>query len=215
MTEKFNQVDSIIDEIELKFHDYLTIEVKDLHKSASLLENSLRALLDETNEKLIQYREEAQKDLLERLNYLKGKIDLTENLEKIRNFVRDSNSKEIYRVRNEVQERINELQTKVDSLENEKNLISDAFNANKAQLGVTADMAEGLMKTLNEKEIAVSDLKNNIASLQKEIEQISEDKARVQDELDDLQKELRENKRSLRSKDHEIEELKESLSKFS
>lgn len=215
LTEKFNQVDCIIDDIELKFHEYLTIEVKDLHKSANLLENSLRELLDETNEKLIQYQEEAQKDLIERLNYLKGKIDLTENLEKIRSFVRESNSKEIYRVRNEVQERINELQTKVDSLENEKTLISDAFNASKSQLGVTAEMAEGLMKTLNEKEIAVSDLKNNIATLQKEIEQISEDKDRIQDELDDVQKELRESKRNLRSKEHEIEELQESLSKYS
>ena len=213
MTEKLNSIESIIDEIELKFQEFLSAEVKDLYKLIVYSDQPMKHLLDKTNEQLIQYTEIAHRDLAERLEYFQNKVSLTEDLEKIKSSIRDSQSKELTRAKNEYLEKLSDLNNRLSLSENEKKLISDTLNTHRSQLLATTELSESLLKVTNEKDLFVTSLKNNIASLQENLQQTEEDKSKLQDEVDDLQKELRECKKQLRNKDHELAELKESFEK--
>lgn len=212
MTEKFNTIDKTVDEIELKFHEFLSSEIKDLYKNISNSEIEKKSELDEINEKLIQYTGETQKDLVQRLEFLLSKVLVTEEIEKIKLFTREIHSKELTRIKSELQDKVFNLTSNVDSLTNEKLLILNSFEATKSQLSITSEMTEDLMKTLNDKDLTLTSLKNSIASLKEQLGQISSDKTKLEDEVEDTRKELRECKKALRSKEHELSELQELIS---
>ena len=212
MTEKFNTIDKTVDEIELKFHEFVSAEVKDLYKNIGNTEIGKKGELDEINEKLIHYSGETHKDLVQRLEFLLSKLLITDNLEKIKQSTREFHSKELIRVKSELQEKVFDLSSQVDSLTNEKLLILNSFEATKSQLSITSEMTENLMNTLNTKDLTLTSLKNQIASLQEQLDQISSDKTKLEDEVTDTQKELRECKKTLRSKEHELSELQELVS---
>ena len=145
-------------------------------------------------------------------NFL-DKVHSTEDLQKVKNAVRDLQNKEIGRIKLDHQEKLNDISNKLDAAENEKILIQNTLSTSKSQLNMITTMKEDLFKSLNEKESIAANLKNNIASLEENLGQISEEKDKLQVEVEDLQKELRECKKQLRNKEYEISELKESMTK--
>lgn len=212
MTEKFNTIDKIIDEVELKFQDYISCEVKELHKWVGNAENWVKSSLESLSEKLIQYEEETQHDLIARLESFQLKFSLTDDLNKIKSALKESHLKELNRVKSEMHERVNELNNKVAEISNEKNLLESNFVNVKQQLQKTSKITEDLLKDNNEKEILITTLKGNLCSADERLDQINQEKNQLQDEVDDIRKELRECKKALRSKEHELDELKESIS---
>lgn len=213
MTEKFNYIEQIIDEIEIKFQEFLSSEVKDLNKCIIFPDAKTKQFLEKTNEQLIQYTESAHKSLTERLEHFLTKVSLTEDLEKLKSSIRENQSKDLNKLKSDYQEKLNDLNNKLSSLENEKSLLTDSLNTHKSQLLTTKDLSDSLIKSINEKDLSLTSLKNNLASLQEQLQQMEEDKNKLQDEVDDLQKELRECKKQLRSKEYELADLKESLEK--
>jgi chromosome segregation ATPase len=213
MTEKIAFFDQVLDEIEIKFQEFVAGEVKDLGKALISADVGIKAILEKTNEKLISYCEETQKDFSQRLKSFLEKVLLTEELEKVKSWARDLQNKEIARIKAENQEKINEISNKLDATENERLLMMNSLNTNKSQLLLVSGMKEELMKSSNEKDLLVASLKNNVASLEEKLQQNNEDKEKLQEEVDDLQKDLRECKKMLRNKEYEIAELRESIGK--
>lgn len=213
ITEKIALFDQVFDEIEIKFQEFVAAEVKDLNKIVANADSELKSILVKANEKLINYSQETF-DFYQRLKSFLDKVHSTEDLQKVKNAVRDLQNKEIGRIKSEHQEKLNDISNKLDAAENEKILIQNTLSTSKSQLSMITTMKEDLFKTLNEKELLVANLKNSIASLEENLGQMSEDKDKLQEEVDDLQKELRECKKQLRNKEYEISELKESMNKI-
>ena len=212
ITEKIALFDQVFDEIEIKFQEFVAAEVKDLNKIVTSADSELKSILVKTNEKLINYSEETH-DFYQRLKSFLDKVHSTEDLQKVKNAVRDLQNKEIGRIKLDHQEKLNDISNKLDAAENEKILIQNTLSTSKSQLNMITTMKEDLFKSLNEKESIAANLKNNIASLEENLGQISEEKDKLQVEVEDLQKELRECKKQLRNKEYEISELKESMTK--
>lgn len=212
MTEKFNAIDKIIDEVELKFQDYISFEVKELHKWINNAEDWVKSSLDSLSEKLIQYEEETQHDLMARLESFQVKFSLTDDLNKIKSALKELHLKELNKVKSDMHEKVNELSSQVDQITNEKNLLESNFVNVKQQLQKTSKVTEDLLKDNNEREILITTLRGNLCSAEETLDQVGQEKNQLQDEVDELRKELRECKKALRSKEHELSELKESIS---
>lgn len=213
LTEKFTYIEQMIDEIEIKFQEFLSSEVKDLNKSIVFPDAKTKQFLEKTNDQLIQYTESAHSSLIERLEHFLAKFKLAEDLENLKSSLRENQSRDLNKLKSEFQEKLNDLNNKLSALESEKSLLTDSLNTHKSQLQTTKDLSDSLIKAMNEKDLSLTGLKNSVASLQEHIGQVEEDKNKLQDEVDDLQKELRDCKKQLRSKDYELAELKESMEK--
>lgn len=213
LTEKFSYIEQMIDEIEIKFQEFLSSEVKDLNKSIVFPDAKTKQFLEKTNDQLIQYTESAHSSLIERLEHFLAKFKLAEDLENLKSSLRENQSRDLNKLKSEFQEKLNDLNNKLSALESEKSLLTDSLNTHKSQLQTTKDLSDSLIKAMNEKDLSLTGLKNSVASLQEHIGQVEEDKNKLQDEVDDLQKELRDCKKQLRSKDYELAELKESMEK--
>ena len=212
MTEKFNAIDKIVDEIELKFQDYISSEVKELHKFIGNSEAWVKSSLETLTEKVIQYEESPQHDLIARLATFQTKFNLTDNLAEIKSALKDSHFKELAKVKSDLHDKVNELNNKLDQVSNEKNLLESNFTTIKSQLKKSSKISEDLLKDMSEKEVIIMTLKGNINSHEETLNQILQEKNQLEDEVDELRKELRECKKNLRNKEHELSEIKENIS---
>ena len=212
MTEKFNTIDRIVDDIELKFQDYISSEVKELHKFVGNSEDWVKSSLEALTEKVIQYEESTHHDLVERLETFQTKFNLTDSLGEIKSALKDSHFKELAKVKNELQDKVNKLNNTIDQVSNEKNLIESNFATVKSQLEKTSKISEELLKEQREKEVTIMTLKGNINSHEETLNQINQEKNQLEDEVEELRKELRECKKNLRNKEHELSEIRENIS---
>lgn len=212
MTEQFVSLEHNIDEIELKVDELVSADIRDLYKSIPTGDSEHKHSLDEIK-KMFSNEEEASNDLAEHIKSLLDKMEFTPRIEKIRSVIRETQAKEILKSKSDLQEKINDLTNKVSSLENEKSLIEKTMSSLKINYEKTSAMAEKMITTCNEKELEISGLKNNLASLQEHFDQVNQDFTRSQDEIDDMTKEIRECKKALRTKENELTELKENLEK--
>jgi predicted nucleic acid-binding Zn-ribbon protein len=89
----------------------------------------------------------------------------------------------------------------------------NSLQTTKSQLTIASEMADSQLKASSEKDLQSTELKNIIASLQKELETTSDEKSKLEAEVDDLQKKLKKCKKAQRAQKKEIEELQQSLSK--
>ena len=211
MTEKFNLIDKIIDEIELKFQEYITFEIKELHKWIHGGDKKVKDQLEDLNDRVIQYEEtRAQEDLITRLTKFQNKFELTDTLNEIKSALKETYMKELNKVKVEYHEKVNELNSQLSESKNSLVIIDTNYQTTKLQLSKTKEMTEDLLKQNSEKDLEVAGLRNKFHSAKEEFEQVRQERDQILEEVEELRKEVKECKKSLRAKEHELQELRES-----
>ena len=213
MTEKFSRLEENLDEIELRIEEIVSSDIKDLLKSIPAGDKVNKSRLDEIQGKLAETRDRSDSDLLEHFTSLLKSIEIGQKIGNIRDSVRESQSKEIMKIRTDLQDKINELNSAISLLENDKRSLENVNSSLKASSEKTSEVAERMISSCKEKELEVSQLRNSLASLQEQYDQLNQEYGRVQDDIENLTKENRECKKNLRTKEHEIATLKESMEK--
>lgn len=211
MTEKFNLIDKIIDEIELKFQEYITFEIKELHKWIHNADKKVKDQLEDLNDRVIQYEEtRTQEDLITRLTKFQNKFILTDTLNEIKSALKETYMKELNKVKIEYHEKVNELNSQLSESKNSIVIIDTNYQTTKLQLSRTKEMTEDLLKQNSEKDLEVAGLRNKFHSVKEEFEQVRQERDQILEEVEELRKEVKECKKNLRAKEHELQELKES-----
>lgn len=208
MTERLTEFDKKIDEIELKFSDYIENLGKELQKSMPLDEIDIRDSIDEIRKKV---GSKEGSDMFERLELFSMKIDLACEYVGIFKEIYELISKEHVKARNEAIEKNNELSNKLALCENDKNSLEDNLKNFKSSYEKSCEIAEKHTKGYIEKELENASLKASLNSLTLKYEEISEVRSKETDEIENLNTQLRKCKKALRTKETELNDLKSSL----
>jgi hypothetical protein len=211
MTEKFNLIDKIIDEIELKFQEFMTFEIKELYKWIGNGEKHVKEQLDQLSEFFIQYEEiKSQQDLIARLSEFLKRFQTTDTLNSIKSSLKETYMKELVRVKTELHEKENHFKNELSESKNQLILLESSFQSTKIQLSKTKELTEDLLRQSSEKELESTLLRNEINSLKESFDQVVQEKNQFQEEVEDLRKSLKDCKKSLRQKKKELSELQNS-----
>lgn len=203
---KLNIIDEKFDEIDLKFQELVSIELKDMHKDLPHSENDIKNRLDSISEK---FHENVGYDLIERFDRLLGKIELAIGFSDIKKAIRMISVSESKKAKDEAIENIKNLTEVLGEAENQKKTIEKKLENINKSYEKKSQMLDEMLKSNSDKDIEITNLKNTIATINQKLEQVSEENIQSQDEISDLRKELRDCKKALRAKENEIAELKE------
>ncbi|OMJ72380.1 hypothetical protein SteCoe_29195 [Stentor coeruleus] len=203
---KLNIIDEKFDEIDLKFQELISDELKDMHKNLPHSENDIKNRLDNISEK---FHESVGLDLIERFNVFLGKIELAIGFSEIKKDIRLISINENKKAKDESLESIKKLTEVLSEAENQKKFIEKKLESVNKSYEKKSEMLDGMLKSNSDKDIEIINLKNTIATINQKLVQVSEENTRSQDEISDLRKELRDCKKSLRAKENELAELKE------
>jgi hypothetical protein len=206
ITEKFNLIEKIVDETEIKFDEIVSSEFKDFYKIMPVNDLVLKKFLDQAKEEFDGFLDEINKDLLQRLENFQKKIETAASFEKIKFQLRESQNREALKIKTELNERINELSGKASLVDREKATLENSISGLRMQLEKTSEIAEKMIMGNKEKEMEIINLKNKIAAVNEYSDQINEEKNQAKDEIDDLRRELKECKKNLRNKENELRE---------
>jgi hypothetical protein len=195
MTENFKKVEEKVDEIELKLYELLSDDLKDLKKVMSLTDFDSKTLIEDLRHELLDQNKDINKDILEHLDFVLKKLSKAMGIEIIRENIRDSQSKEINKIKIESQNKINELNIKIDSIVNEKSIIENEKFKLKATSEKASEIAENLIASRKEKEEEIVALKNKNSSLQESHDRLLEQNTLAKTEILDLTNEIEKLKR--------------------
>ena len=209
--KKLNLIEMALDEIDIKLEESMLFDIKDLEKviPASDLENKQE--LDTFKEILEKFKNNAPADMLEHMNDILQIFEDSSKIEEIRIKIRDSQMREIAKMKSDYQLTLNMLNSSNSSLEQEKKSLEESSSIMKINLEKSTQLTEKFNQILFDKDIEISNLKNNIASLAEEFAQMRESNAQLQDENSDLSRDLRLSKKTIRDKENELNEIKASL----
>ena len=208
--EAGNMRDSI-DDVDLFTEDIMNKALREVantimpddSKSKSTLD-SIRKAVDSVNEVSVTNIPE----IIERVN---KRLQNWEKLERLRKDLREKQTKEINRLKGELQDKANEIETARATLEGART----QYEAQMTMLQNAAQQHSALIEKLTQeaidKEKEMSTWKNKSADLANLVEELKEEEARLQDEVESNTKELRNLRRAAKDKDARIRELEENL----
>jgi methyl-accepting chemotaxis protein len=212
MIEGFSLFEEKIDSFELKLDEVISGDLKDLQKIMILTDTESKNKFETIKQELLKSQEEISRDITEHIDFLYKKLETATGIELIRKKIRDSQVKEINKIKQDLQDKINELNIKITSIQSEKAALENSNSTLKATSEKTSKLIEKLTKTVKEKEDETSTFKNTISRLTEQCEQLSEEIASNQREIEGLTKENKDYRKNLRQKEKEITELNEKLS---
>ncbi|OMJ76609.1 hypothetical protein SteCoe_23986 [Stentor coeruleus] len=200
-----------IDDVDLMTEDIINKALREVANSIMPDDTKSKAILDNIRKAHETVNEISPTNIPDVIDRVTKRLENWEKLERLRRELRERLSKEINRLKGEVQDRANELETAKATMEGMKT----QFEAQLSLLQNAAEqhiaLIEKLTQESSDKEKEISTLKNKVADLQYKNEEINEDLQRAQDEVDSNSKELRNLRRTSKDKDSEIRELKETL----
>ncbi|OMJ90221.1 hypothetical protein SteCoe_7519 [Stentor coeruleus] len=208
MTDKLSDFDKKIDEIELKFSDYIENLSKELQKSTPIDEIDIRDNIDEIKKKIMA---KEGLDMIERLELLSMKIDFACEFVNIFKDIKELIAKDHVKGKNEILEKNNELSGKLALCENDKKNLKASIENLRLSYEKSCEITEKMTKGYAEKDMELASLKGSFSALTKNYDEVLQDKSREEEELENLTVQLRECKKALRAKESELNELKASV----
>lgn len=200
-----------IDDIDLMTEDLLTKAAREVSNTIMPDDLNSKKTLDTIRKALESINENSPTNIPDIIERVVKRLENWEKLERLRKDLRERLSKEINRLRGDVQDKSNEIETAHATLEG----LKAQFEAQITLLQNISDQNIGLIEKLTqeatEKEKQLSDSKSRVAVLQSENERLQEDLQRLQDEVDSNTKEVRSLRRMNKEKEAQLRDLQNSL----
>ena len=203
-----------IDDLDLQTEDIMTKVTREVANSILADDSRSRDTLESIKKGLEAINESSPTNIPECIERIAKRLELTERLERLRRDLRERSSKEINRLKAEIQDKLNDLATAKATIEGQKTQYEAQVMLLHNTAELNASLVEKLTQESTEKEKTLSNLKNTISDLKNENEQIKEDLQKLQEELDSNTKELRNLRRVNKEKEAQIRDLQSSLDGF-
>ena len=200
-----------IDDIDLITEDLFSKAIRETANTLNLDDNKSRDILNGIKKSLEAINEITPTSIPEIVNKVQKRLENWEKLERLRKELRDKLSKEINRLKGEIQDKVNEIETVKASLEGMKTQYDSQLTMIQNTADRNAALVEKLTQEATEKEKELSNIRSKASQLQVENERYQEDNQRIQDEIDSSSKELRNLRRGIKDKDSEIRDLQNEL----
>lgn len=203
-----------IDDVDLMTEDLLGKASRETANSILPDDSRSREALDSIRKTLEVINESSPTNIPECVDRVTKRLETWEKLERLRKDLREKSSKEINRLRAEVQDKLNDLATAKATNEGQKT----QYEAQIILLQSTADLNASLVGKLTQeaadKEAAISNLKNSLAELKNLSDEQKEELEKLQDEVNSNSKELRNLRRINKEKESQIRDLTSELETF-
>ena len=203
-----------IDDLDLQTEDIMTKTTREVANSILADDSRSRDTLDSIKKGLEEINESSPTNIPECIDRIAKRLELTEKLERLRRDLRERASKEINRLKGEIQDKLNDLATAKATIDGQKTQYEAQIMLLQNTAELNASLVEKLTQESMEKERALSALKNTISDLKNESEQDKEDLQKLQEEVDSNNKELRNLRRVNKEKEAQIRDLQSSLDGF-
>ncbi|CAG9335791.1 unnamed protein product [Blepharisma stoltei] len=139
------------------------------------------------------------------------RLEQWEKLERLRREIRERMTKDINKLKGDIQEKLNEIESARAVSEAKKIQYEAQLHFLQTSADQNAQLVEKLTQESSEKEKVISEHKIKIAELEAKLEEINEDFRKSEEELEDSNKELRNIRKANKEKDNQIRELQGSL----
>ena len=200
-----------IDEIDLNDEDLVTKALREANNAILPEDFKAKELLDKIKKALEAISENSPSNIPECIERIEARMKEAEKIERLRKELREKSSKEINRLKGDIQDRINEISTIKASLDAQKT----NFDAQIVLLQNTANLNASLVDKLTaeavDKEKNLSAAKNCLADMKVKQEELEDELNRNSGELDSVNQELRALRKANKEKDSQIRDLTNSL----
>ncbi|CAG9329268.1 unnamed protein product [Blepharisma stoltei] len=202
---------SSIDDVDIQTEDLLKKAIRETANTISSDDAKTKDALDKVKKAIEKIEEESPANMPEVIQRVTDRLDQWEKLERLRKDLRERLSKEINRLKGDVQDKLNELQTTKATFEGQKVQYEAQIHLLQNSVEQNSKLVEKLTQESADKETVISELKIKVADATNEIENLKEEMSRTTEELDDANKELRNIRRVNKEKDTQIRDLQNSL----
>lgn len=203
-----------IDDLDLQTEDIVGKSTREVANTILPDDSKSREALDGVRKGLEKVNEMSPTNIPDCIERITKRLEISEKLERLRRELRERSSKEINRLRGDVQDKLNELNTVKATIEGQRT----QYEAQIALLQNTADLNASLVEKLTqesvEKEKALGALKNSAADLKNQCDDLKEELEKLQEEMDVNNKELRNLRRVNKEKEGNIRDLQSALDGF-
>ena len=200
-----------IDEIDLNDEDLVTKALREANNAILPEDFKAKEMLDKIKKALESISENSPSNIPECIERIEARMKEAEKVERLRKELREKSSKEINRLKGDIQDRANEISTIKSSLDAQKT----NFDAQIVLLQNTANLNASLVDKLTaeavEKEKNLSAAKNCLADMKVKQEELEDELNRNSGELDSVNQELRALRKANKEKDSQIRDLNNSL----
>ena len=203
-----------IDEIDLQTEELLTKAAREVANSILSDDNKSRLSLENIRKSIEEINENSPTNIPDCIDRISKRLDVWDRLERLRRELRERSSKEINKLKGEIQDKLNELATVTATLEGQKNQYEAQIALLQNRADLNASLVEKLTLEAVEKDKALSNLKNSVSDLKNETESLREDISRLEEENESNNKELRNLRKINKDKEGQIRELQNSLDNF-
>lgn len=211
LTKEAGNLREGIDDVDLSTEDIMNKALREVANSIMPDDSRSKSGLDSIRKSVEGVNEISATNIPETIERVTKRLENWEKLERLRRDLREKLSKEINRLKGDVQDKANELETARATIEG----VKTQYEAQLIMLQNTAEQHSALIEKLTQeaidKEKDLSGWKNKTADLGNVIEGLKEDLEKLQDEVDSNNKELRNLRRVSKEKDAKIRDLEENL----
>ena len=208
--EAGNMRDSI-DDVDLFTEDIMNKALREVANTIMPDDSKSKSALDSIRKAVECVNEVSATNIPEIIERVNKRLENWEKVERLRKDLREKQTKEINRLKGELQDKANEIETARATLEG----VRTQFDAQMTMLQNAAQQHSALIEKLTQeaidKEKEMSTWKNKSADLTNVVDELKEEEARLQDELESNTKELRNLRRAAKDKDARIRELEEHV----
>jgi DNA repair exonuclease SbcCD ATPase subunit len=203
-----------VDDIDVSCEELLSKAAREAANSILPEDSRSKEALEKLRKVLETINEKPATNIPDCIERISSRLDQWDKLERLRRDLRERSSKEINRLKAEIQDKLNEISTGKANLDAQK----IQYDAQIALLQNTADLNASLVEKLTneaiEKERNLSAAKNLASDLKTQKDELEEDNQKLQDEIDSINKEIRNLRRVNKEKDTQIRELENNLENF-
>lgn len=200
-----------IDDIDVNTEELINRGLREIANSILPEDSKSKEMLDRLKKGVENLNEKNPTNIPDFIERISNRLEEADKIEKLRRELREKNSKEINRLKGEIQDKLNEISTINASLDAQK----AGFDAQIALLQNSANLNASLVEKLTnealEKEKNLSAAKNLAAELKSKNEELEEDLERAKEDFDSVNQEIRNLRKVNKEKDAQIREMTSSL----
>ena len=203
-----------IDDIDLMTEEILNKAIREIANSILSDDTKSRENLDSLRKTIEKINEESPVNIPECVERIYRRLEIWETLERLRKDLREKASKEISRLKGEIQDKINELATANATVQGQKTQYEAQIVLLQNNVDLNAGLVEKLTTESANKEKSLSNLKIELGDLKNEQESLKESLQKLEEDNESNNKELRTLRRFNKEKEAQIRDLQGLLDTY-
>lgn len=202
------------DDIDLQTEDLLKKAVREVANTISSDDVRSRETFNKIKKDLEHVEEKSPANIPEVNERVIERLQQWEKLERLRRDIREKLSKEVNKLKGDVQDKLNEIESSRAAFEAQKIQYEAQLHLLQNTCEQNASLVEKLTQESSDKEAVISRLKIKASEMENQLDELQEDLRKRTEELEDNNKEINGLRKVNKEKDSQIRDIQSSLDNY-